>query len=165
MDTHERDALLAEIEDLRGRLSRAPLERREWEEKLLTAKGQLSQAENQRQQLANLLRDVREQVESLRSEVAQLSAPPSGYGVLLDVNPDNSLDVFVNGRKMRVLASPQVKVDDLFRGAEVVLNDSFNVVAVRTADLTGEVATIEKVLEDGIRAVVSTRGDSSVVVT
>jgi len=85
--------------------------------------------------------------------------------VLLDVNPDNSLDVFVNGRKMRVLASPQVKVDDLFRGAEVVLNDSFNVVAVRTADLTGEVATIEKVLEDGIRAVVSTRGDSSVVVT
>jgi proteasome-associated ATPase len=66
---------------------------------------------------------------------------------------------------MRVLASPQVKVDDLFRGAEVVLNDSFNVVAVRTADLTGEVATIEKVLEDGIRAVVSTRGDSSVVVT
>jgi len=78
VDTHERDALLAEIEDLRGRLSRAPLERREWEEKLLTAKGQLSQAENQRQQLANLLRDVREQVESLRSEVAQLSAPPSG---------------------------------------------------------------------------------------
>jgi len=165
VDTHERDALLAEIEDLRGRLSRAPLERREWEEKLLTAKGQLSQAENQRQQLANLLRDVREQVESLRSEVAQLSAPPSGYGVLLDVNPDNSLDVFVNGRKMRVLASPQVKVDELFRGAEVVLNDSFNVVSVRSADLTGEVATIEKVLEDGIRAVVSTRGDSSVVVT
>ena len=165
MDTHERDALLAEIEDLRARLSRAPIERREWEEKFLTAKGQLSQAENQRQQLANLLRDVREQVESLRSEVAQLSAPPSGYGVLLDVNPDNSLDVFVNGRKMRVLASPQVKVDELFRGAEVVLNDSFNVVSVRSADLTGEVATIEKVLEDGIRAVVSTRGDSSVVVT
>ena len=165
METHERDALLAEIEDLRARLSRAPIERREWEEKFLTAKGQLSQAENQRQQLANLLRDVREQVESLRSEVAQLSAPPSGYGVLLDVNPDNSLDVFVNGRKMRVLASPQVKVDELFRGAEVVLNDSFNVVSVRSADLTGEVATIEKILEDGIRAVVSTRGDSSVVVT
>jgi len=165
VETHERDALLAEIEDLRARLSRAPIERREWEEKFLTAKGQLSQAENQRQQLANLLRDVREQVESLRSEVAQLSAPPSGYGVLLDVNPDNSLDVFVNGRKMRVLASPQVKVDELFRGAEVVLNDSFNVVSVRSADLTGEVATIEKVLEDGIRAVVSTRGDSSVVVT
>jgi proteasome-associated ATPase len=81
------------------------------------------------------------------------------------VNPDNSLDVFVNGRKMRVLASPQVKIDELFRGAEVVLNDSFNVVSVRSADLTGEVATIEKVLEDGIRAVVSTRGDSSVVVT
>lgn len=165
MDTYERDALLAEIEDLRARLSVAPNERREWEEKLLLAKGQLSQAEAQRQQLANVLRDVREQVESLRQEVAQLSAPPSGYGVLLDVNSDNSLDVFVNGRKMRVTASPQVKVDDLFRGAEVVLNDSFNVVSVRTSDLTGEVATIEKVLEDGIRAVVSTRGDTSVVVT
>ena len=73
----ERDALLAEIEQLRLRLSELPTRTRELEEKLLTTKGQLSQAEMQRDRLTSAVRDLRDQVEALRQEVSVLSQPPS----------------------------------------------------------------------------------------
>ena len=164
MGEDERESLLNEIHMLRERLAELPERSRDLEERLLAVKGQLSQSEAQRARLSDTLRDMREQVEQMRLEVAQLSSPPSGYGVLLDVNDDATADVMASGRKMRVRWSPDVDLDDLVRGAEVLLNDSFNIVMVRRSDVTGDVATLTEVLPDGVRAVVSTRSDDHRVV-
>jgi len=160
----ERDAMLAEIEHLRTRLADLPERARQLEERLLAAKGQLSQAESQRDRLSTALRDTREQIESLRNEVAQLSAPPSGYGVIVEVNEDDTVDVVSAGRKVRVHVSPEVSVDDLERGSEVLLNDAMNIVLVRRPDIVGDVVTVVDVLEDGVRAIVTTRSDENKVV-
>ena len=160
----ERDALLAEIEQLRSRLSELPARTRELEEKLLATKGQLSQAEMQRDRLTGAVRDLREQVEALRQEVSVLSQPPSNFGVLLDSNDDGTYDVMSNGRKLRVRLSPDINPDEVQRGCEVLLNDNQNIILVRRSDVVGEVVTIVEVLADGIRAIVSTRGDENRVV-
>lgn len=160
----ERDALLAEIEQLRSRLSELPTRTRELEEKLLATKGQLSQAEMQRDRLTGAVRDLRDQVEALRQEVSVLSQPPSNYGVLLDSNTDGTYDIMSNGRKLRVRLSPDVNPDEVQRGCEVLLNDNQNIILVRRSDVVGEVVTIVEVLADGIRAIVSTRGDENRVV-
>jgi proteasome-associated ATPase len=160
----ERDALIAEIEQLRSRLSDLPGRTRELEEKLLATKGQLSQAEMQRDRLTSAVRDLREQVEALRQEVSVLSQPPSNYAVLVDSNEDGTFDIMSNGRKLRVRCSPDVDPHQLHRGAEVLLNDSQNIILVRASDSVGEVVTIVEVLADGIRAIVSTRGDENRVV-
>ena len=160
----ERDALIAEIEQLRSRLSDLPGRTRELEEKLLATKGQLSQAEMQRDRLTSAVRDLRDQVEALRQEVSVLSQPPSNYAVLVDSNDDGTFDIMSNGRKLRVRCSPDVDPHQLHRGAEVLLNDSQNIILVRASDSVGEVVTIVEVLADGIRAIVSTRGDENRVV-
>jgi proteasome-associated ATPase len=54
---------------------------------------------------------------------------------------------------------PEIDFESLERGAEVVLNESFNVVKVRTPEVIGEIVHLKEVLEDGVRAVVTGRGD------
>lgn len=164
MAEKERDQLLAEIESLQKQVSALPLRTKELEDQILILKGHLSHSETQRDKLASALRDTREQLEALRHEVAQLSSPPSGYGVLVDHNDDGTYDIVANGRKMRVTASPSINTDDLQRGTEVLLNDSLNIILVRRSEQVGDVARIVDLLEDGIRAVVSLRGDENTVV-
>ena len=156
--------MLQEIELLRARLAELPERARQLEERLLATKGQLAQTESQRDRLSTALRDTREQIESLRNEVAQLSAPPSGYGVIVEVNDDGTVDVVSSGRKVRVHVSPEVTVDDLERGAEVLLNDAMNIVMVRRPDIVGDVVTVVDLLDDGVRAIVTTRSDENKVV-
>lgn len=164
MADFEKEALLAEVEQLRARVSELPTRTRDLEEQLLAIRGQLSQSEMQRDRMTNALRDTREQLEALRNEVAQLSAPPAGYGVLLEVNDDGTFDIMSSGRKLRVQASPAVSIDALHRGAEVLLNESLNIILARSSDSIGDVVTVAEVLEDGIRAIVSLRGDENRVV-
>ena len=165
MTDAERQALESEIEQLRQRLALLPDRSRQIEEQLLEAKGQLATAANQNSRLTTALRDARQQIENMRAEVDKLSAPPNGYGVLLELNPDGSVDVLVSGRKMRVHVAEGVETDSLFRGAEVVLNESMNVVGVRGTEVAGEVVTIVELLEDGTRAMVNARNDERRVVT
>jgi proteasome-associated ATPase len=65
---------------------------------------------------------------------------------------------------MRVATRPDVDGASLERGAEVVLNESMNVVLAREIERSGEVVTIVEVLDDRTRALVSGRGDGSRVV-
>jgi proteasome-associated ATPase len=60
---------------------------------------------------------------------------------------------------MRVALHPDIDHELLDRGAEVVLNESYNVVMARTPEITGEVVTVKEVMEDGIRIVVVGRAD------
>ena len=165
MTDAERRALESEIEQLRQRLALMPDRSRQLEEQLLDVKGQLAAAANQNSRLTTALRDARQQIENMRTEVDKLSAPPNGYGILLEMNDDSSVDVLVSGRKMRVQVAEGVDPESLFRGAEVVLNESMNVVMVRGTEIAGEVVTIVELLEDGFRAMVTARNDERRVVT
>ncbi|MBI2705369.1 MAG: proteasome ATPase [Actinobacteria bacterium] len=148
-----------EVAMLRRRLQDAPKRVRTLEERLLETKGQLAQAVSQNEKLTYTLREAREHIAALREEVDKLTQPPSAYGVLLGRNDDDTVDVFSGGRKMRVSVHPDLNHTELQRGAEVVLNESLNVVLARNAELTGEVVTMKELLEDGTRAMIVGRDD------
>jgi len=148
-----------EIAQLRARLADAPKRMRAFEERLLETKGQLAQAVAQNEKLSYTLREAREHIATLRDEVDKLTQPPSAYGVVVGKNDDGTVDVLTSGRKMKVSTHPEIDLDELDRGAEVVLNESFNVVLARRPEITGDVVTIKEVLDDGVRALVIGRAD------
>ena len=147
-----------EVAILRRRLQEAPKRVRTLEERLLETKGQLAQAVSQNERLTYTLREARDHIAALREEVEKLTQPPSGYGTLLGLNDDATVDVVASGRKMRVAVHPDLE-GTLQVGMEVALNESFNVVLARTAERAGEVVTVKELLEDGERALVVGRAD------
>jgi proteasome-associated ATPase len=153
-----------EVVALRRKLQDAPKRVRTLEERLLETKGQLAQAVSQNEKLSYTLREAREHIAALREEVEKLTQPPSAYGTFLNRNDDGTIDVFSGGRKMRVALHPELDDDDLRRGQEVVLNESFNVVLARGREIQGEVVTLKEVLEDRTRALIVGRADEERVV-
>ena len=105
------------------------------------------------------LRELREEVVQLGERVEKLTRPPSPYGIVVGRNPDDNFDVLVNGRKLRVSVGGNIDCDTIELGSEVLLNDSMSIVEARHPEHAGDVVTLTKVLEDGIRAIVSYRGD------
>ncbi len=149
-----------EIVALRRRLQDAPKRVRTLEERLLDTKGQLTQAVSQNEKLTYTLREAREQIAALREEVEKLTRPPSAYGTYLGFNDDDrTVDVYSGGRKMRVAFHPDIDIDTLERGAEVVLNESLNVVLARKGERSGEVVSLKELLSDGTRALIVGRAD------
>jgi proteasome-associated ATPase len=105
------------------------------------------------------LRELREEVVQLGERVEKLTRPPSPYGIVVGRNPDDQFDVLVNGRKLRVSVGGNIDCDSIELGSEVLLNDSMSIVESRHPEHAGDVVTLTKVLEDGIRAIVLFRGD------
>ena len=157
------EALNEEIAHLRNRMADTPKRVRALEERLLETKGQLAQAVAQNEKLSYTLREAREHIAALRDEVDKLTQPPSAYGVIVGKNDDGTVDILTSGRKMKVSTHPDIDIDQLDRGSEVVLNESFNVVLARAPELTGEVVSIKEVMEDGVRALVVGRADEELV--
>ena len=129
------------------------------EERLLETKGQLAQAVAQNEKLSYTLREAREHIATLRDEVDKLTRPPSAYGVVVGKNDDGTVDVLSSGRKMRVNLHPDIEAEELDRGAEVALNESFNIILARSPERSGEVVSVKEVMEDGVRALVVGRAD------
>ena len=152
-----------EVLTLRRRLQDAPKRVRTLEERLLETKGQLSQAVSQNEKLTYTLREARDHIAALREEVDKLTQPPSAYGTVVGHNEDGTVDVFTGGRKVRVAVHPEIGDEPLPRGAEVVLNESLNVVLSRGSELTGEVVIFKERL-DGDRALIVGRADEERVV-
>ncbi len=153
-----------EVASLRRRLQDAPKRVRVLEERLLETKGQLAQAVSRNEKLTYTLREAREHIAALREEVDKLTQPPAAYGTFLATNDDGTVDVQSAGRKVRVSLHPEVDVDLLARGDEVVLNESLNVVMARSPERTGEVVTFKELLDDGRRAMIVGRADEEQVV-
>jgi len=153
-----------EIAVLRGRLQDAPRRVRLLEERLLDIRNQLAQASGQNEKLTTALSETREQLALLRDEVEKLTAPPNPFGVVLQMNPDGTVDIMSSGRKLRVAVEPTVDVKELERGQEVILNEAFNIVDARDFELAGEIAAVKEVLPDD-RLIVLGRGDEEKVVT
>lgn len=164
-DLHAQIAFLEEeVASLRRRLQDVPKRVRLLEERLLETKGHLTQAVTQNEKLTYTLREARDHIASLRDEVEKLSQPPSAYGTFVGRNDDGTVDIHSGGRKIRVSLHPELESESLVRGAEVVLNESLNVVLARAPERTGEIVTFKELLDDGHRAMIVGRGDEELVV-
>lgn len=153
-----------EIEDMRARLAAGPGASRILEIKLADAQRTLAATEAQNTRLASTLRDAREQIITLKEEVDRLARPPAGFGTFLARHDDGAVDVFTGGRKMRVNVSPNVDLDALQRGQEVMLNEALNVVDALDFEQVGEVVMLKEVLADGDRVLVIANADDEKVV-
>ncbi len=136
-----RDFILDNIEQANNRIEVL-------EEQLLEARGQLSQSRSNNEKLTFTIQQTRDQIATLREEVEKLTQPPAVYGTFISFNDDNTVDIYAQGRKMRVSIHPGITAGDVHRGDEVVLNESFSVIGVRKSDGQGEVVTVKEVLDE-----------------
>ncbi|HEX6077713.1 MAG TPA: proteasome ATPase [Micromonosporaceae bacterium] len=160
--------LQEEVTLLRRKLSDSPRHMRLLEERLAAAQAQVHRLTEQNEKLVQTLKEAREQIVTLKEEIDRLAQPPSGYGVFLQRNEDDTVDVFTGGRKLRVAVSPAVEAESLRRGQEVLLNDALNVVEALGFERAGDVVMIKEIMEnaEGIsdRALVLSHADEERVV-
>ena len=158
---------VAELEDeaglLRRRLEHSPSSVRRLEERLIEARNQVGQLSSKNTRLAETLREAREQILALKEQVEKLSAPPSTFGVFLRALDDDVVEIFSNGRKLRVQVGPDLEHDALSTGQEVVLNEALNVIEAASYEMTGEVMTLKEHLDDDRLLVVNHTDDEQVV--
>ncbi|WP_045878709.1 proteasome ATPase [Pseudofrankia sp. DC12] len=167
-EVHELTTQVAFLEEevamLRRRLSESPRQARVLEERLAELQSDLASASAHNEKLVATLREARDQIVTLKEEVDRLAQPPSGYGIFLHPYDDGTVDVFTQGRKLRVTVSPNVEVDGLRPGQEVMLNEALNVVEIRAYERHGEIVLLKEVLESGDRALVIGHTDEERVV-
>jgi proteasome-associated ATPase len=153
----ELEAVRAEVAALRRQLADSPDHARELEARIdsLTIRNS---------KLMDTLKEARQQLVALRDEVDRLGQPPSGYGVLIGVFEDQTVDVFTSGRKMRLTCSPNIDTSTLEYGQTVRLNEALTVVEANYFDKVGEIGTLREILDDGRRALVVGHADEERVV-
>jgi proteasome-associated ATPase len=148
-----------EVQELRQRLLESPGSSRLVEQRLADTQRSLAAVTAQNERLAQTLREARDQILTLKEEVDRLAQPPSGFGVFLQRNEDESIDVFTGGRKLRVQVSPAVDLEDLRKGQEVMLNEAMNVVAALKYEEVGETVMLKEILADGDRVLCIANAD------
>ena len=153
-EARNREASRAEID----KLSRQIQSMEEAIKELYDVRLQLNRAHTQNERLTAMLHETRRQVEALRGEVEKLTAAPSTFGIYSHVNPDDTVTVFVGGRKMRVNLHPTIRSDRLMKGQEVILNEALNVIEVTGFDGRGEIVELRECI-DSTRAIVLLRAD------
>ncbi|MFD3702349.1 proteasome ATPase [Nocardia sp. NPDC058658] len=153
----ELEAVRAESAALRRQLADSPDRARELEARIdsLTIRNG---------KLMDTLKEARQQLIALREEVDRLGQPPSGYGIVIGVYEDQTVDVFTSGRKMRLTCSPNIDADALEYGQTVRLNEALTVVEAGNFDAIGEIGTLREILDDGRRALVVGHADEERVV-
>ncbi|WP_454196574.1 proteasome ATPase [Nocardia sp. Marseille-Q1738] len=153
----ELEAVRAEAAALRRQLADSPDRTRELEARIdsLTIRNT---------KLMDTLKEARQQLVALREEVDRLGQPPSGYGILIGVYDDQTVDVFTSGRKMRLTCSPNIETSTLEYGQTVRLNEALTVVEAGHYDAVGEIGTLREILDDGRRALVVGHADEERVV-
>src|SRR6187200_709565 len=157
-------ALRDELDRLRERVSSHPHDIAMLERRLADARSDARTAAANNERLAATLREARDQIVSLKSEVDRLAQPPATFAVFLAGHEDHTADIYTSGRKMRVSVSPDVDLDALTPGKEVMVSEAMNVVKVLEFDEVGEVVLLKEMLEDGDRALVIGHGDEESVV-
>jgi proteasome-associated ATPase len=153
-----------ELQLSRRRLESAPGQIATLEKRVAHTDAELSAARDNNERLAETLAEARNQLVALKEEVEKLSQPPASFGTFLEAHEDSTADIFTNGRKLRVNVSPEVELAELRRGQEVMLNESLNVIAVRSFEIQGEVVTLKELMDGGKRALVIARADEERVI-
>jgi len=152
-----------EVVGLRRRLQDAPRRIQELEARVVESQERLARSLAHSDKLATVLEEAREQLAVLRAEVDKLTTPPNSFGTVTAVNEDGSVDLMAGNRKLRVAAQPSVEVKMLQKGQEVLLNESFTIIDVRTFDPTGDVVRVRDKLDDGRLVVMAHADDERVV--
>ncbi|QBI54161.1 Proteasome-associated ATPase [Streptomonospora litoralis] len=153
-----------ELSVVRRKLADSPRHVRLLEDRLREAQANLAAANGKNERLVATLKEARDQITALKEEVDRLSQPPSGFGVFLEAREDETVEIFTNGRKMRVNVSPSVDTEELRPGQEVMLNEAFNVVEVQSFETIGEVVLLKEFLEGNDRALVISNHDEEKIV-
>lgn len=161
----EIERLTAEVERLKERVTEPSQRIRALESRVVDLKSELAGTISRNERLSGTLREAKEQIESLRSDIERLTGTPNTYGVVVQHNDDETFDVLSSGRKFRVTTGPDVDAADVVAGAEVTLNESMVIIAARHPDTMGDIGTIRELLDDGIRVVVTARADEDTVCT
>ncbi len=128
------DRMLGDFETLRRRYDQARVQHRD--------------AERQNEKLVGMLQEAKQQMELLKEEVDKLCAPPNGYGLFLRSNKDETVEILVDGRPMRVNLHPDLDPAHLEEGQMVLLNEAFNVVESAGYTQRGEVVTVVDFVDD-----------------
>ncbi|HVL65057.1 MAG TPA: proteasome ATPase [Actinomycetota bacterium] len=152
-----------ELSLTRRQLETAPRKIASLEKQLAAVTAELRDAHTRNEKLDLTLREARSQLLAVREEIEKLSQPPASYGVYLGTYDDGTIDVFTNGRKLRVNVSPEIESSTLTRGREVVLNEALNVIEVSDFDVAGEVVVVKEVMDER-RVLVLGRTDEERVV-
>ncbi len=159
----QRDLLREEVRDLQDALRSGPTRSRDLESRVLQLQTSLSTLSSQNERLVRTLKEAREQIITLKSEVDRLAQPPSAYGLILESYDDATVDILTSGRKMRVAVSPTVDPATLNPGREVMLNEALNVVATCGFERIGEVVTVKDLLDDDRILVVAHADEERIV--
>ncbi|MGC5628069.1 proteasome ATPase [Georgenia sp. Z1344] len=117
------------------------------------------------ERLSESLGKARQRLIELQEQVDSLTAPPSTYGTVVEVQPvDRLADVLVGGRLMRLTVSTVVPVGALLPGQRVVLNDQLAIVAAAGYEPNGDVLSVKEVLPEH-RVLVVGRGEDERVLS
>ena len=135
----------------------------ELETNLAHVRGELSAQRDHNARLVSTLLEAREQIVTLKQELDRLAQPPNGYATFICRHEDNSIDISLSGRKMRVTASPSIDLDALRPCQELVVNEAMNAVDVREFESVGEIVTLKERLGDGRALVIGHTDDERVV--
>ena len=158
-------ALQSEVDRLRREVSARPGESSsDLQRRIDPLSKELTNLQGSNEKLAGTLKEAREHILNLKADLERLAQPPAGFGVVQSIpEGEEYLDIFTNGRKMRVQVSPDVDRADLRVGQEVMLNESLSVIAAFGFEETGELVTLKEMLSEH-RALVTARSDEDRVV-
>lgn len=155
------ESLESEVDNLRRRLNAVPSD--DVEIRLYEMTRELMQAHRRNRKLTSTLQEAKEKLEHLKEKVEQLSAPPNNYGAFLQSNDDGTVDIDLSGKRWKVNVDPDINIEQLQKGQEVIVNGVMNIVAVRDFDQHGEVVKVKERLDE-TRIIVNLRADEERVV-
>lgn len=150
-------------ENIGRHLERAVTQYEALKRKYYQANEQLGEGRKQNEKLVATLQEAKEQINALKQEVEKLCSPPNSYGVFRQRNKDATIDVDLDGRRLKVNVHPKLESYDFEPGQLLVLNESLNVVDLGEYENRGEVVRLKDRLDEG-RALVIGRADEERVV-
>jgi len=125
---------------------------------------QRGQGKKQNEKLVAALQEAKEQINSLKKEVEKLCAPPNSYSVFRQRNKDGTVDVDLDGRRLKVNVHPKLESYDFEPGQLLALNESLNIVDLGDYETRGEVVRLKDRLDEGRVFVVGRADEERVVV-
>lgn len=131
--------------------------------KYYRVKEQQHESHRRNERLASKLQELKTLIREKQEEIDSLCAPPNSYGTFIELNPDETIDIDSDGRRLRVNVRPGVNPGQFTSGQQVLLNESFNVIGVAVQELKGEVVQIREMLDED-RVIVMGRADEEKVI-
>ncbi len=153
----------SESEELMQKLERNLHEFDILRRKYYRMKEQQHESRRRNERLVSKLQELKGLIQEKQEEIDNLCAPPNTYGTFIQYNPDKTIDIDSDGRRLRVQIRPDINTAQFTAGQQLILNESFNVIGVAQQELKGEVVEIKEFL-DKDRALVIGRADEEKVI-